>query len=109
LMLPETLQAPHIRHLMLGSFACPIRSRLHPTATGLVTLCLWIEHPSAFFQPNILLQWILYMPQLESLEIAFTFPVPNRAVQRQLTQTPITTHITLPNLRRFGFRGVSAY
>ena len=23
LMLPETLQAPHLRHFMLGSFACP--------------------------------------------------------------------------------------
>jgi hypothetical protein len=109
LALPETLQAPNLRHLMLGSFACPIRSRLHPTATGLVTLCLWIEHPSAYFQPNILLQWISFMPQLESLEIAFTFPVPNRDVERQLTHTPITTHITLPYLRLFRFRGVSAY
>jgi hypothetical protein len=49
------------------------------------------------------------MPQLESLEIDFTFPVPNRDVERQLTHTPITTHITLPNLRLFWFRGVSAY
>jgi len=49
------------------------------------------------------------MPQLESLEIAFTFPVPNRDVERQLTHTPITAHITLASLRLFGFRGVSAY
>jgi hypothetical protein len=48
------------------------------------------------------------MPQLESLEIAFQFPIPNRDVERQLTHTPITTH-TLPNLRLFWFRGVSAY
>jgi hypothetical protein len=109
LMLPETLQAPHLRHFMLASSACPIRPRLHPTAAGLVTLCLWIEHPSAYFQPNILLQWISFMPQLESLEIAFTFPVPNRDVERQLTHTPITTHVTLPNLHFFGFRGVSSY
>jgi hypothetical protein len=109
LMLPETLQAPHLRHFMLGSFACPIRSRLHPTGTGLATLCLIIQHPSAYFQPNILLQWVSFMPQLECLNIAFTFPVPNRDVERQLTHTPITTHITLPNLRLFWFRGVSAY
>jgi hypothetical protein len=109
LVLPETLQAPHLRHFMLGSFACPTRSRLHPTATGLVTLCLMMRHPSAYFQPNILLQWISFMPQLESLNIQFTFPVPNRDVERQLTRTPITTHITLPNLRLFVFRGVSAY
>jgi hypothetical protein len=109
LMLPETLQAPHLRHLMLGDFACPIRSRLHPTAAGLATLCLATAHPSAYFQPNILLQWILFMPQLESLDVAFLFPVPNRDVERQLTHTPITTHITLPNLRWFWFQGVSAY
>jgi hypothetical protein len=109
LMLPETLQAPHLRHFMLGSFACPIRSRLHPTGTRLATLCLIIQHPSAYFQPNILLQWVSFMPQLECLNIAFTFPVPNRDVERQLTHTPITTHITLPNLRLFLFRGVSAY
>ena len=109
LMLPETLQAPHLRHLTLEGFACPIRPRLHPTAPGLVTLCLIIDHPSAYFRPNILLQWISFMPQLENLEIHFTFPVPNRDVERQLTQTPITTLITLPNLRLFGFRGVSAY
>jgi hypothetical protein len=35
LVLPETLQAPNLHHLMLSNFACPIRSRLHPTAAGL--------------------------------------------------------------------------
>ncbi|KAF8493696.1 hypothetical protein F5888DRAFT_1908565 [Russula emetica] len=109
LMLPESLQAPHLRHLMLRGFACPIRSRLHPTAAGLVALTLTTDHPSAYFQPNVLLQWISFMPQLETLAILFTFPVPNRDVERQLTHTPITTHITLPNLRFFWFRGVSAY
>jgi hypothetical protein len=108
LMLPETLQAPNLHHLTLDGFACPIRSRLHPTAAGLVALYLAIIQPSAYFQPNVLLQWISFMPQLESLHILFTFPVPNRDVERQLTHTPITTHITLPNLRLFWFRGVSA-
>ena len=81
------------------------------TAPGLVTLCLIIDHPSAYFQPNIpvLLQWISFMPQLENLEIRFTFPVLNRDVEWQLTRTPITTNITLPNLRLSGFRSVSTY
>jgi hypothetical protein len=109
LMLPETLQAPNLRHLTLRGFTCPIRPRLHPTAVGLVTLYLMIRHPSAYVQPNVLLQWISFMPQLESLAILFSFPVPNRDVERQLTHTPITIHITLPNLRLFWFRGVSAY
>ena len=109
LMLPETFQAPHLRHLALRGFACTIGARLHPTAPGLVTLGLLIDHPSAYFQPNILLQWLSFMPQLEILEILFSFPIPNRDVERQLTHTPITTHITLPNLRLIWFRGVSAY
>jgi hypothetical protein len=109
LILPETLQAPNLHHLMLNCFACPIRPRLHPTAAGLVTLCLITMHPPAYVQPNILLQWMSFMPQLETLEISFSFPVPNRDVERQLTHTPITTHLTLPNLRLFRFRGVSAY
>ena len=109
LVLPETLQAPRLRHLMLRGFTCPIRSRLHPTPAGLATLFLIINRQSAYFQPNVLLQWISLMPQLENLQIAFTFAVPNRDVERQLLHTPITTHITLPTLRFFGFRGVSAY
>jgi hypothetical protein len=109
LVLPETLQAPHLRHLMLRGFTCPIRPRLHPTAVSLVTLSLVILHPSAYFRPNVLLQWISFMPQLESLDIVFTFPIPTRDVERQLSHSPITTHITLPNLRLFWFRGISAY
>ena len=109
LVLPETFQAPHLRHLALSGFTCPIRSRLHPTAASLVTLILIINHRFAYFQPNVLLQWISFMPQLESLAIAFSYPVPNRDVERQLTHTPINTHITLPNLRLFWFQGVSAY
>ena len=102
LMLPETLQAPRLRHIMLGGFAFPI---LHPTAAGLVTLYLIIDHQSAYFQPNVLLHWISFMPRLESLAILFTFPVPNCDV----TNSPITTNMTLSNLRLFRFQGVSAY
>jgi hypothetical protein len=109
LVLPETLQAPHLRHLALRGFTCPIRPRLHLTTARLVTLCLVMTHPSAYFQPSVLLQWVSFMPQLENLAIAFSFPLSNRDVKRQLTHTPITTHITLPNLRFFWLRGVSAY
>ena len=109
LMLPETLQAPKLRHLMLRGFTCPIRSQSHPTAVGLITLYLTISHPSAF-EPNVLLQWISFLPQLESLVIAFTFPAPDHDMERQLAPTfPITTQITLPNLRLFWFRGVITY
>ena len=41
--------------------------------------------------------------------IYFYFPVPNRDVERQLMRTPITTDVTLPNLRTFAIKTVSAY
>jgi hypothetical protein len=42
LIFPETLQAPHLRHLLLQGFSLPIRSRLLTTAVGLVTLSLHV-------------------------------------------------------------------
>jgi hypothetical protein len=108
LKLPETLQAPRLRHLALLGFVLPV-SRFLTTPVGLVTLALTVVHPLAYFQPNILLQRLSSMPQLETLLVVFLFPIPNRDVERQLMLTPIMTHVTLPNLRWFGFRGVSAY
>ena len=109
LVLPKTFQAPHLRHLLLFNFAIPIRSPLLTTAVGLVTLTLdWI-HPSAYFPPNDLLQRLSLMPQLEVLRIGFHSPVPNHEVEMQLLDTPTMTHITLPNLRFFAFKGVNAY
>ena len=106
LVFPETFQAPHLRHLVLVGFALPIGSRLLTTAVGLVTLCLRMDHPATDVHPNTLLHWLSFMPQLEKLVILFLFAVSNRDVQRQLTHTPITTHITLPNLRFFKSQGV---
>jgi len=109
LMLRETLQAPDLKHLTLMGFAFPIGSRLLATFAGLVTLDLIIIHPSAYFQPNILLQWISFMPQLETLVIDFSLPLPNRDEESQITHTLIATHTILPNLHWIWFRGVSAY
>jgi len=107
LILPESLQTPHLRHLVIG---CSIRvPPLLGTAAGLVMLSLGMYHPSTYFQPTVLLRWLSLMPQLEILQIFFYFPVPNRDVERQLMRTPITTHVTLPNLRTFAFQTVSAY
>ncbi len=106
LILPDTLQAVHLRHLTLTSFALPIRSRLLTTAAGLVTLNLIIRHPSSYFPPSSLIQWLSYMPQLETLVI-LVLPVRDLDIERQLAHTPVMT--TLPNLRWFGFQGVNAY
>ena len=109
LIIPETLQAPHLRSLNLVGLALPIGSPLLTTAVGLVTLSLIMVHPSTYFQPDTLLQWISLMPQLEMLRISFQFPIPSLDAERQLTHTPITAHVTLPNLHHFQFRGVPTY
>ena len=103
---PETLQAPHLRHLMLEGITLPIGSRLLTNAVGLVTLYLILDDPSTYFHPNTLLQWVLLMPQLETLGISLMFPIPNSDVARH---TPTIAPITLPNLRHFRFKGVSTY
>ena len=109
LKFPGTLQAPHLRHLDLQGFALPIGSPLLTTAVGLVSLHLSMTHPSTYFHPNTLLQWISLMPHLESLRIRFEFSIPNRDIERQLIHTPIIAPITLSNLHVFHFRGVSTY
>ena len=109
LRFPESLQAPQLRYLSLGAFALPIGSQLLTTAVGLVGLHLVMVHPSTYFHPNTLLQWISLMPHLETLIIRFESSIPKREVERQYTHTPIITPITLPNLRRLRFQGVSAY
>jgi hypothetical protein len=108
LILPQTLQTPHLRHLTI-SCSIPIRFQSLTTAVGLVTLYLALHYPSTYFQPTVLLQSLSSMPQLEILLIFFHFAVPNRDVERQLMRTPIMTHVTLPNLRSFAFQAGSAY
>ena len=109
LTLPETLQAPHLRHLMLVGFALPIGSRLLTTSVGLVTLFLGMINPSTYFRPNTVLQWVSFMPQLETLAINFIFPDRCRHMGGQVTHTAVTTPVTLPNLLEFRFHGVTAY
>ncbi|KAH9962200.1 hypothetical protein BC827DRAFT_233215 [Russula dissimulans] len=49
------------------------------------------------------------IPQLETLKISFHSPIPDRDVESQRSNIPITTHVTLPNLRRLVFKGTAAY
>ena len=108
-VLPKFLEAPRLRHLLLMGVVPPIESRLLTTAVGMVTLHLHMQKPSAYFQPNILLQCLSSMPRLETLLITTTlFPIPDH-VERQLLDTPITIRITLPSLRWFQFEGSGTY
>jgi len=109
LILPKAFRAPHLRHLILRNFAFPIGSPLHTPVAGLVTLSIMQIPPFVYFHPNILLQKLSLMPQLEKLQVGFHSPVPNHDVEIQLSDTPMRTHVTFPNLHWFGFQGVSAY
>jgi hypothetical protein len=109
LVLPKTFQAPHLRHFVLRNFSFPIRSPLLTTTVGLATLSLGNIDPSTYLCPNDLIQQLSLLPQLEILGIGFHTPFQNRNVEMRLLHRPITTHVALPNLRWFGFRGVSAY
>jgi len=106
--LPGTFQAPRLRHLILGNFALPIGSPVLTRAVGLVTLSLNYIPLSSYFHPNDLIRGISFMPQLETLGLQFSCP-PTLGIERSPLHMPITTHVTLPNLRWFGFMGASAY
>lgn len=108
LVLPQTLQAPNLRHLLLDNVTFPITSPLLTPTAGLATLSLMEIPSSANLRPYDLLQRLALMPQLETLGIGFHSPLSSRDIERQLSRMPIV-HVTLPNLRWFGFRGVSAY
>ena len=99
--LPSTLCTPQLRYLGLAELPFPIG---YPLPAGLVTL--WIESitPSANFGPNELLQQLSLVPQLKTLRITFDSFFSDQDIEGKLSQTPSSTHITLPNLRWFIFK-----
>jgi hypothetical protein len=109
LSLPPTFEAPQLRHLWLYYFANPIGSPFLTNAVGLVTLFLQWTHMSTYVQPELFLRAISLLPYLEQLEIGFISAVPNIQIKSQLSHTPITIQVTLPNLRRLFFWGNSGY
>jgi hypothetical protein len=109
LILSSTFQAPQLCFLCLDHFASPIRSPLLTTAVGLSRLILLWIHPSAYPHPNQFLQTLSLLPHLGLLDIRFRSPISKHNIKQQLLQSPIITHVTLPNLYIFGFEGVSIY
>jgi hypothetical protein len=100
LKLPKTFRAPHLRHLVLGSSLIipkrnPVSQRRSPVPVPI------------YVRPNVLLEWLSLMPQLEALGISIYYQ--GRSIERLWADTPTMTHVTLPNLRWLGFQGASAY
>ena len=91
------------------NFDIPIESPLLTTMGNITTLSLNAIPASAYFHPSALLQRLSLMLQLETLGINFDTYYPCSDVEQQLLRSPITTRVTLPNLRWLGFQGTSAY
>jgi len=104
-MLPKSLRAPHLRRLGLSKITFPIRAPLFTTSINLVTLSLEWLPPSVYFHPNDIVHPLSQVPRLEALAISFHRPGPKLSVNRE----PLTTYLTLPNLRWFVFQGAGAY
>jgi len=108
-LFPNTFQAPQLRHLLLVNLTCPIGSPLLSAAIGLVGLALINIPPSTYFQPHELLHRLSLMPQLEILWIGFDPSDSRNYVDLDVTHMHHATHISLPNLRFFQFRGFNPY
>ena len=56
-----------------------------------------------------MLEPLSLLHHLETLEIAFCFPVPSPEIGRESLHTPSQVNATFPNLRWFSFWGISDY
>jgi hypothetical protein len=104
LVFPVTFQASNLRHVWTASVGYPLLTN----TPALVNLELIDIPSSAYFPPSHILNLVALMPQLETFTIHFLSPLPNRDVERQLLNTPITTRHLL-HLHLLSFRGVSDY
>jgi hypothetical protein len=107
LTLPETFRALHLCHLISGESIFPLEPPLLTTSVGLVTLSLaFILSIGDFDSARDLITQLSIIPQLEVLRIGFHFPVA-QDIEVRLSNTPIATRVTLPNLRWLSFSGLS--
>lgn len=108
LTLRDTFQAPHLRHLVFIHFPFLVAFPSLTTSVGLVTLSLNFV-PRLF--PYHVLRQLSSIPCLETLEITLLFHISVHDFEIEMQQWPISVfrRVTLPNLRRFVFKGSTAY
>jgi hypothetical protein len=107
--LPKAFLAPNLCYLNIpGIGRPPKRLRLLTSTASLITLTLWNIQTSSYFRPRLLAARLSCLPQLESLTIEFSIPIPRPSTERELLGEQ-GTPVTLPNLKKLVLRGVSAY
>ena len=106
LVLPETLQAPGLRHLALDGIGLPLASL--SSAIALSTISLTQIGATCYFPPTHLVTQLQLLPRLEELTISFAISIPRPSSEAKLLLAPIPP-VTLPSLRRLKFEGVDVY
>ena len=109
LVMPKAFQAARLSHLtLLGVTLFAEEPRSLASTTSLVSLTLTDLRASPYVPPEDLAAQLQFVPLLEELSINFSVPIPRFHIQMRGIESPIT-RATLPVLKRFIFRGVSAY
>jgi hypothetical protein len=106
LVLPDTLQAPDLRHLVLDGIGLP--TTLLSSAIALSTLSLSQIRACCYFPPRNLVTLLQGLPRLEELTISFAISIPRPSSEGELLLAPILP-VTLPTLRQLKFEGVDVY
>ena len=107
LVIPRTFQAPRLSHLLLG-ITLSAEPRSLASTVSLVALTLTIPRVVVYLPPEDLALQLQFVPLLEELSIIFSVPIPRSHIQKHAMYTP-TMRATLLALKRFVFRGASAY
>ena len=108
LVLPETLQAPDMRHLALHGIGLSKKLSFLSSVIALSTLSITHIAASCYFPPWDLVTQLQGLPHLEELSIGFAIPIPLPSNERELLPAPVPP-VTLPILRLLTFRGVGVY
>ena len=108
LTLPKAFLAPNLRHLSLPGISPPRRLQFLTSTVSLVTLELSNIQITTYFRPRLLVARLRSLPQLKELYIGFSIPIPRPSTEREMLGEQ-GDPVTLPNLKYFWFKGVSAY
>ena len=107
-VLPETLQAPDLRHLSLHGIGLPKDLSLLSSTIALSRLSLTHIQESFYFPPGQLVTRLQGLPHLEELSIGFAIPIPLPSFEKELLPAPIPP-VTLHTLRQLTFHGEGVY